>query len=1125
MTRLAARFSVGRRFYRAVHLESDATRANACEGYLLTPVGQATLARMLDALAPGGTARAWTLTGPYGVGKSSFVVFLTQLLARPRDHARGLLAAATSNPDPLGHRCARARPEGRAYRPVLVTATFGALVASLLDALRPTLDALQGPRAEALRASYAAVLLARGAQSVHRPLVALIEALAVAVCAEGGAGLLLVIDELGKTLEHAARSDGPADDVYLLQELAELAARSEAAPVMLVTLLHQSVERYARGLGAETRAEWAKVQGRFQDVAFLDAPEEILRLAARSIVRDPSAPPSAFAAYATRAHEAVALGLAAPEDEARLVALAPLHPVVALLLPGLFRGPLVQNERSLFDFLTSESPGSFGAFVATADASASPAYTLDALYDYLSATLGSALYAGTDGRRWAAVDDALARLAHPVPQAQVSLLKAIGLLSILGSRAVRASRAVLRYALAVTDAEADAIDQGLDALLAASFVVYRRHLDAFVLWEGSDVDLDACFEEARRSAPGLEGLSAQLAARLVLRPRVARRHFIETGTLRHFEVNLVAADAAQGAFDAPGEGADGRVVYLLPTGALSQRDLVTQATRATAPHVVIGVPRDPEALLQGARDWWAWEAVRQRGGDLQGDPVARRELAARLRVASAELDSAIHACFGEHAGDAVVWVRAGVEQAWRGARSVAWGLSTACDEAYPDGPRLRNELLNRRVLSSAAAAARRELINRMCAASDQPRLGIVGAPPEWSMYASLLGAGGLHAQRGDAWALGPPPEADPLRLLPTWRAIEAFLSETEGAPRPLPDLYARLAARPIGLRAGPAPVMLFAVMMATPGEVALFEDGTFVAELSDAVVERLLRRPAHFAVTRYRLAGGRAAAMVALSAVLGAERARPTDVMRALVRRINGLTRHARSTRHLGPVALAARDTIQSARDPLRLLFDDLPKALGLGPLDADAPEAMGAAYAAELGTALEAMGAAYPQLLATIEARIADAFGLSLHGEALQVELAERASRMLRVATDLRLRAFLGRAAALSTGHVPWLEGVAMVVGNRPPAEWSDGELARFTLGLEELAAMMRRAESLLAPEAVAPEDVPLVDDATREILRVLEARLGARPEVWRAALGHTLHRLRESAPGDGAVTEERPG
>ena len=46
-----------------------------------------------------------------------------------------------------------------------------------------------------------------------------------------------------------------------------------------VALLHQAFDRYARDLASETRAEWAKVQGRFEDVAFLDAPGEILRLA------------------------------------------------------------------------------------------------------------------------------------------------------------------------------------------------------------------------------------------------------------------------------------------------------------------------------------------------------------------------------------------------------------------------------------------------------------------------------------------------------------------------------------------------------------------------------------------------------------------------------------------------------------------------------------------------------------------------------------------------------------------------------------------------------------------------------------------------------------------------------
>jgi hypothetical protein len=52
-------------------------------------------------------------------------------------------------------------------------------------------------------------------------------------------------------------------------------------------------------------------------------------------------------------------------------------------------------------------------------------------------------------------------------------------------------------------------------------------------------------------------------------------------------------------------------------------------------------------------------------------------------------------------------------------------------------------------------------------------------------------------------------------------------------------------------------------------------------------------------------------------------------------------------------------------------------------------------------------------------------------------------------------------------------------------------------------------------------PEDAPLVHDAEREILRVLEASFGGRREVWLAALGRTLDRVMEGAPRDEAATE----
>ena len=100
-------------------------------------------------------------------------------------------------------------------------------------------------------------------------------------------------------------------------------------------------------------------------------------------------------------------------------------------------------------------------------------------------------------------------------------------------------------------------------------------------------------------------------------------------------------------------------------------------------------------------------------------------------------------------------------------------LSDVCDELYPQAPRILNELLNRQVLSSAAAAARQRLIERIFSAADQPCLGIPDdkSPPEKSMYLSVLGAGKVHRLEEGGLVLAVPPEDDdPLRLRPCPRA-------------------------------------------------------------------------------------------------------------------------------------------------------------------------------------------------------------------------------------------------------------------------------------------------------------------------------------------------------------------
>src|SRR5438094_936609 len=69
------------RFIRAANVELDHQNAHALDGYLLTSGGRRVLSRLIPSLTDAEAPRAWTLTGPYGTGKSSFAVFAAQLFA------------------------------------------------------------------------------------------------------------------------------------------------------------------------------------------------------------------------------------------------------------------------------------------------------------------------------------------------------------------------------------------------------------------------------------------------------------------------------------------------------------------------------------------------------------------------------------------------------------------------------------------------------------------------------------------------------------------------------------------------------------------------------------------------------------------------------------------------------------------------------------------------------------------------------------------------------------------------------------------------------------------------------------------------------------------------------------
>ena len=657
MSTLDSLVTVSPRFARSVALARDANRSDALDGYILTPTGCDVLRRLAEALRRESPIRAWSLTGPYGSGKSAFALMAAQALAGEqwvRGKARAFLAEHDAD---LHERFfgtgGPLTTKGSRLCPVLVTGS-------------------RQPLEKALAASLASSLRSIAARGRPPQIIERLEEMAAAAGTSGTAivglfeqaneylerfgseipGILLIVDELGKFLEYGATNHDQGD-VFVLQELAEAATRSKR-PFLFVTILHQAIDRYAEHMSPGRRAEWAKVQGRFADVAFEERTEQLLRLLAHAIryEGDESGVKALRKQARIHAQEAASLKLkagsmTAAELQQCVTSAYPLHPLTAMILGPLFR-QLAQNERSLFAFLASSEPFGFQEFLREQNAKAGP-YRLDRLYDYVMTSLGPSLFAQHRGKLWAEVQSALDRL-HDATDLEVLLAKSIGLLQALGTAAgIPASGSILHAAL--NDAgTAEEIDGTIQSLTRRSVVVFRRHTGSYALWEGSDVDIDDRLAAARQSVDQDQNLAAFLTREAPPSPLIARRHYFQTGTLRYFESCYadragLQADLFRGVLTAdPGE-ADGRVVYCLPRDAADRESMRAMIASPSETPVVVAIPQDVFDLRELCHELTCLRWVAEHTPELEADRTARRELQARLAIAEQNLQAHLEGVF------------------------------------------------------------------------------------------------------------------------------------------------------------------------------------------------------------------------------------------------------------------------------------------------------------------------------------------------------------------------------------------------------------------------------------------------------------------------------------------------
>ncbi len=1096
------------RYQHSVHIERDASAEGWLDGYHLTPLVRSLLGRIVSGLAPEATGRAWSLTGPYGSGKSAFALYLAQVLAASAANRRARKLLKAHDPDlhdaTFGRQGVKLAKTG--LIPVLATGERAPLEHILVRALARSAEKFwSGPGAKPsvlLKLRSILELAEQGFAIPSRRVVSLFEEVAQKVSQSGlpGAGLLLVLDEAGKPLEHIARGANDGSDVHLLQELAELANRSGDAPIVFLVLLHQAFDQYAADLPTAQRNEWSKVQGRFSDAPFQEAADQILRLIGAAIERTGEPPKSWVARSKKTAQSIAALMREGDEERAQLeellLSVLPLHPLVALALGPLFRSRLAQNERSLFAFLAATEPNGFREFLHETT-STPELYKLDRLYDYVKGAFGERLY-GWQGRTWAQVENGLARLPATASALDVRILKTIGILSAVGDE-VPASEEVIKAAICVTGGPTPGqVEASLSRLRDSSHIVFRRFRNAYQLWDGSDIDLDAKVGEALVQAPSGE-FHQRLARVAPPRPLLVRRHSMETGTLRFFEVRYIDERVDQIDLQPKASHADGFVWLVLPSSERNAEQLRDQLVTAdfwehvdehTRP-VIIAVPHNAAALRAAARDLGALEWVQANTAELRDDPIARHELDGRIADAEQKVRVELEALSNGSAP--CDWCYRGDLLSVSASTPLTRHLSTICDLVYPSAPHIHNELLNRNHLSSSAAAARRNLMTAMVERLDEPNLGMMeGFPPEYSMYRSVFEAHQIHREGEGAWGLAAPTKTTRRGALwPVWNAVQVALGESEKARLRLPRLYAQLGRPPYGLKEGVIPVIVLAAMLENIHEIALYEEGAFVPGITAPIVERILRAPERFELQRFRLAGARATVFANLAKSLtSAGRTLPKSivpVVRSLVRLVSELPHFGRNTHTVSLRAQRVREALLRAKEPGPLLFEELPAACDCQPFtDVVVSTDEVQEFTHRLRSALRELEAAYPELLQRVDDMLREGFDASSKDPSFREELAARAHRLLPAATDTKLKGFLLRAMDDDLNREEWLVSLGTLLGKKPPESWYDQDIETAYLNAQLLTRRFRTLETLLEANA---ENLP----TGTTLIRIAIAELGS--------------------------------
>lgn len=861
-----------------------------------------------------------------------------------------------------------------------------------------------------------------------------------------GKFLVIVIDEFGKVLEHAAKNN-PERELYFLQKFAEF-VNLPSRNILLLTTLHQNFGAYSRGLTETQINEWVKVKGRFREVTFVEPVEQLLYLASQQSHTEKKLYANAEKLIAL-GHETRFVSDLFSEEVSRAV--YPLDPFAAYVLTAALQR-YGQNERSLFTFLSSVGDDSLSLF----EAGEHRTYHLGKVYDYIVYTFYSYLRdTNADSMSWSAMQVSLERVesmdwaSDTQKNDALNMVKAIGLAGLFGTAGFTLdSQNIASYAREAMDIRDG--EEIVKCLIRFKIVRFAKYKNRLMLFEGTDIDIENEIRQAGlivdRPVDIVGDISLLLSRSIV----PVKAHYYEKGTPRYFQYEVVSEPVAY----APKGDVDGYVELVFSIHTDIQADVKSFSAHCEQA-ILFAVFNNTEEIVDHLYNIKKYEYILEKVVKGEEDRVAKREMEQMKTYEEQQLNKAINESLFAYKSR-VSWYYKGERQEVGSFKAFNTLLSRICDEVYYKAPRVNSELFNRHALSTSISTAKKKYLAALIEHSNEEDWGFAKDtfPPEKTIYQALIKETGLYD--GRQFRDRPTDEG----FCHLWDACEEFLKGTESRARNLSELTQLLSEAPFKMKQGFLDFWIPTYLYIRRQDFALYyesHDHAFVPDITKDFFELFPKNPNAFAVKKYSGDGVKMEffrkyrELVNLDTDAAVQNSSFIETVKPFLffyARLNDYAKHTRKFDH--QTTARFRDVLARAKDPEKAFLEDLPEALGF-----HKNKLQQSSLADEFGRILQQsineLRDCYANLILRIEQHIVNEFGLASDSyDSYVTEIRQRLADVKTYLLTEKQKEFYNRVMTPYENRREWYESVC------------------YTLLGEQLAAMRDEQEEKLLSDMV---------------------------------------------------------